>query len=97
MLSEHQYGFRSGLSTYSTWLYMTHMKTFCKTQRKGLLLVLYSVICLGPLIPLIMRCFYGSWNIFMGLEDYHTNFLPVICKTDSSILLLGGIGQLPRG
>ena len=26
------------------WLYMTHTKTFCKTQRKGLLLVLYSVI-----------------------------------------------------
>ena len=42
MLSEHQYGFRSGLSTSS--VYMTYMKTFCKTQRKGLLLVLYSVI-----------------------------------------------------
>ena len=34
---------------------------------------------------------------FMGLEDYLTNFLLVICKTDSSILLLGDIGQLPRG
>jgi len=30
----------------------------------------------------------------MGLEDYHINFL-LICKTDSSILLLGGLGQLP--
>jgi len=29
--------------------------------------------------------------------DYHTNFLLIICKTDSSVLLLGGIGQLPRG
>ena len=79
------------------WLYMTYMKNFCKTQRKGLPLVLYSMICLRPLIPLITRCFYGSWNIFMGLEDYHTNSLLVICKTDSSILLLRGIGLTTQG
>jgi len=52
--------------------------------------VLYSVIYLRPLIPLFMRYFYGSWNIFIGLlEVYYTNFLLVICKTDSSIVLLG--------
>ena len=79
------------------WLYMTYMKTFCKAQRKDLLLVLHSVICLRSLIPLIMRYFYGSWNIFVGLEVYHTNFLRVICKTDSCILLLGSIGQLLGG
>jgi len=33
----------------------------------------------------------------MGLEVYHTNFLRVICKTDSSMLLLGGIDQIPGG
>jgi len=33
----------------------------------------------------------------MVLEVYRTNFLLVICKTDSNILLLGGIGQLPGG
>jgi len=31
----------------------------------------------------------------MGLEVYCRNFLLVICKTDSNILFLGGIGQLP--
>jgi len=74
-----------------------YMKTFCKTKRKDLPLVLYSVIYLRPLILLIMRYFYGNWNISMGLEVYRTNFLLVICKTDSNILLLGGIGQLPGG
>jgi len=97
MLSEHrhQYGFRSGLST-SLAIYDIH-ENFLQNTEKALTTCAVFVICLRPLIPLIMRCFYGSWNIFMGLKDYHTNFLLVICKTDSSILLLGGIGQLPRG
>ena len=73
------------------------MKTSCKTQRKDLPLVLYSVTYLRPLILLIMTYFYGSWNISMGLEVYGTNFLLVICKRDSNVLLLGGIGQLPGG
>jgi len=71
------------------------MKTFCKTQRKDLLRVLHFVIYLKPLISLIMRYFYGSWNIFMGLEVYLANSLLVICKTDSSILLLRGMINYP--
>jgi len=73
------------------------MKTFCKTKKKDLPLVLYSVIFLRSLILLFMRYFYGSWSISMGLEVYHTNVLLVICKTDSNILLLGDLGQLPGG
>ena len=79
------------------WLNMIYMKTFCKTKRKDLPLVLYSVIYLRPLILLILRYFYGNWNISMGLEVYRTNFLLVVCKTYSNILLLGVIGQLPGG
>ena len=92
MLCEHQYRFRSGLST-SLAIYDIH-ENFLQNTDKGL--TTCAVFC-DLSKALIMRCFYGSWNIFMGLEDYHTNFLLVICKTDSSILLLVGIGQLPKG
>jgi len=88
MLSkQHQYGFRSELST--TLAVYVYMKTFCKTEKGLLPLVVYSVIYLRPLILLIMRYFHGSWKISMGLEVNCTNFLLVICKTDSSVLLLG--------
>jgi len=95
MLSKQQNGFRRGLST-SLAIHDIH-ENFLQNTEKGLTFVLYSVIYLRPFKLLIMRYFYGSWNISMGLEVYCTHFLLVICKTDSSIVLLGGIGRLPGG
>jgi len=78
------------------WLCIIYMKTFCKTE-KGLTTCAVFCDLSKAFDTLDHRYFYGSWNISMGLEVYRTSFLLVICKTDSSILLLGGIGQLPGG
>ena len=83
------------------WLYMIYMKTFCKTQRKDLPLVLYSVIYLRPLILLIMRYFKCKLEHLYGIRDLPHKLLTSYLqdRQQYTILGFGGrlIGQLPGG
>ena len=95
MLSTNQYSFRSGLST-SLAVYDIH-ENFLQNKEKGL--TTCAVFCD------LSKAFDTPdheillWKLehFYGIRGLPHKFLLVICKTDSNMLLLGGIGQLPEG
>ena len=95
MLSTNQYGFRSGLST-SLAVYDIH-ENFLQNKEKGLTTCAVFCDLSKAFDTLDHEILLWKLEHFYGIRVYRTNFLLGTCKTDSNILLLGGIGQLPGG
>ena len=95
MLSEHQYGFRSGLST-SLAIYDIH-ENFLQNTEKGLTTCAVFCDLSKAFDTLDHEMLLWKLEHFYGIRGLPHKLLTIICKTDSSILLVGSIGQLPRG
>jgi len=94
MLSEHQYGFRSGLST-SLAIYDIH-ENFLQNTQKGLTTCAVFCDLFEAFDTLDHEMLLWKLEHFYGIRRLPCKLLTSYLQ-DSSILLFGGIGQLPRG
>ena len=95
MLSEHQYVFRSGLST-SLAIYDTH-ENFLQNTEKGLTTCAVFCDLSGAFDTLDHEMLLWKLEHFYGIRELPHKLLTSYLQDRQQYTVVGGIGQLPRG